>query len=161
MTEYRSWPGDPRYLAGDDGSVVGPRGRALKAWITDTGYKQIHTCTGGVRLARTVHIMVCEAWHGVRPDGMEVAHDNGDRMDCRPANLSWKTRSDNHADKIRHGTAQRGETANNRKLTEPQVRDIRARHAAGQSCYVIARDIKMSLSNISRIVQRKAWKHVP
>lgn len=158
--ERRPWPEDPRYLVGEDGSIIGPRGHALRPWTIDTGYLQVHTCTGSVRRARTVHIMVCEAFHGPRPGGMEVAHGNGVKTDCRAENLSWKTRPNNHADKLDHGTAQRGETANNRKLTELQVREIRQQAAAGRSCYALARELGMSLQQVSRIVRREAWKHV-
>lgn len=68
------------------------------------GYYEVALCKNGSRVVRTVHSIVCETFHGPRPDGYWVAHENGKRLDCRALNLSWKTVSDNHADKHRHGT---------------------------------------------------------
>lgn len=158
--EYRTWPTDPRYRAGSNGTVVGPRGWTLSPWLTDNGYLQVHAMVNGRRRGVTVHIIVCEAWHGGRPEGMEVAHKNGVKTDCRPANLHWKTRPANHADKVDHGTVQRGETANNRKLTEAEVTAMRAASAGGRSNYRLARDHGISIQHVGRIVRREAWDHV-
>jgi hypothetical protein len=156
----RVWPRCPRYLVGEDGVIVGPRGWPLKPWVTDNGYQQVHVMIDGQRRGVTVHIIVCETFHGPRPDGQEVAHGNGDQLDCAAVNLSWKTRPANHADKIAHGTAQRGETANNRKLTEAQVRAIRDGSAGGRSNYSLAKEYRMSINQIGRIVRREAWAHI-
>lgn len=158
--ERTPWPRDPRYLVGEDGSIVGPRGWVLKPWLTDNGYHQVHVMVDGCRIGRTVHIMVCETFHGPRPEGMEVAHADGNKLNCAAVNLSWKTRADNHADKIAHGTAQRGETANNRKLTNVKVREIRALAAAGRSNYSLAKQFGMSKQQVGRIVRRLAWAHL-
>jgi hypothetical protein len=42
-----------------------------------------------------VHQLVCEAWHGPRPDGMEVLHQDEDGLNNRPSNLRWGTRKEN------------------------------------------------------------------
>lgn len=158
--ERRPWPTDPRYLAGDDGSIVGPRGWPLTPWITDGGYQQVQVSRDAQHRGVTVHIIVCEAWHGPRPDGMEVAHANGDRLDCRPVNLSWKTRADNHADKHAHGTAQQGERANNHKLTDVEVLDIRRRAAAGEGAVALGRAFSVNRGTIHRITSRRGWVHI-
>lgn len=65
----------------------------------------------GVTLSRddkaytySVHVLVCEVFHGLRPEGMEVRHLNGNPADNRALNLAWGTRSENELDKVRHGT---------------------------------------------------------
>lgn len=53
---------------------------------------------------QSVHVLVCEAFHGPRPEGSEVRHLNGNPADNRALNLVWGTRSENELDKVRHGT---------------------------------------------------------
>lgn len=42
-----------------------------------------------------VHRLVCEAFHGPCPPGMEVLHDDEDGLNNRPENLRWGTRKEN------------------------------------------------------------------
>jgi hypothetical protein len=54
-----------------------------------------------------VHVLVCLAFHGSRPDGMEVLHDNHNPADNRPGNLRWGTRSENLKMDYAHGVKRR------------------------------------------------------
>lgn len=155
--EFRPWPEDPRYQVGDHGTVVGPRGWPLRPWVTDTGYRQLHVKVDGQRRGRTVHIMVCEAWHGPRPEGMEVAHANGNRLDNRATNLSWKSRADNHLDKRGHGTAQWGVRHHNHRLTEEAVRAIRA---SSVSLSALAAKYGVSKSCVHAARSGRSWRHL-
>lgn len=127
MTEYRPIPSLPGYLAGSDGSIIGKSGRLLKLRLNMHGYPSFQVVVPGTRRCRHVaaHAAVCEAWHGPRPDGMQVAHGNGVRNDNRPENLRWATGSENQLDRYKHGTDPRGEKNPSAKLTEGQVREIR------------------------------------
>lgn len=51
-----------------------------------------------------VHILVCEAFHGARPPGLQVRHLNGVSTDNRAENLAWGTQSENMIDRVLHGT---------------------------------------------------------
>jgi hypothetical protein len=63
----------------------------------------------GTRENIAVHRMVCEAFHGPAPTlTHHAAHWDGNRKNNIPNNLRWATCSENHADKIRHGTTNRG-----------------------------------------------------
>jgi hypothetical protein len=53
-----------------------------------------------------------------------------------------------------------GEQHPDAKLNESQVRDIRARRAAGASGYSLAKAFGVSEQAIAAIVKRKTWKHV-
>lgn len=53
-----------------------------------------------------VHQLVARAFINAHPDpGLEVCHNNGNKVDNRAENLRWDTRKANHADKIVHGTS--------------------------------------------------------
>lgn len=53
---------------------------------------------------KDVHRLVCLAWHGVCPEGMECSHKNGNKQDNRPENLEYQTHKMNCAMKYDHGT---------------------------------------------------------
>lgn len=92
-------------------------------------------------MTASVHVAVCEAFHGSRPEGHEVAHDNGDPGDNRSENLAWKTRSQNAMDRVRHGTDNRGERNHWTKVSDQDVREIRKStetHAALARAYGIS-----------------------
>lgn len=114
-----------------------------------------------VRLGRSrpyfVHRLVLEAFVGPRPEGMEACHNNGDRTDNRAENLRWDTRTNNHADKVAHGTAPRGENNSRAKLAEDDVLAIRQQ---GGAPHELAEAYGVSRHTIARILAQKTWKHV-
>lgn len=160
--EYRPWPCAPRYLAGEDGSIVGPSGRVLRPLLRKRdGYLVVTVYVGPRRWPAMVHLIVAEAWHGPRPEGLEVAHGNGVQTDCRPENLRWATHLENMADAFTHGTVARGARLPQTRLTEDAVRAIRTEYATGAvSQRQIGERYGVGQMAISDIVRGKTWKHV-
>lgn len=70
------------------------------------GYARVVLRRDGKQFARPVHVLVCEAFHGVRPDGMQVRHLDGQVLNNAATNLAWGTAAENERDKVRHGTHQ-------------------------------------------------------
>ena len=69
----------------------------------------------------------CELAHGAPPTPEhQAAHSCGKGHEgcVAPGHLSWKTRSENEADKVVHGTLCRGERHVSAKLTEAEARFI-------------------------------------
>lgn len=54
----------------------------------------------------------------------------------------------------------RGEHRHSAKLTEAQVREIRARRDAGEKLVVLERDYGISDSQVAKIAKGKRWRHV-
>jgi len=80
-----------------------------------------------------------------------------------PAHLRWGTVQDNINDMIERGRQpnRQGENCGGSKLTEEEVRAIRAMYATGNHSYVkIAEIFNSSESNIGSIVTRVSWAHV-
>jgi HNH endonuclease len=122
---------------------------------TGAGYGEM-TLHGHRRL---VHRFVCEVVHGSAPSQKhEVAHSCGVRACINPRHLRWDTRKGNHADKIIHGTAQRGDLNGSAKLTTAQVLQIRAQ--PHKSVSGLAAEFGVDPSNIGHIRNRKSWRHL-
>ena len=68
-------------------------------------YKTVVLYVEGARRYRTVHRLVCEAFHGPPPEGKPLAcHKDGDTLNNRADNLYWGSPEDNMQDALRHGT---------------------------------------------------------
>lgn len=75
------------------------------------------------------HRFMCELVHGAAPSpDHEVAHScgNGMRGCVNPRHLEWKTRSENHLDRRRHGTHATSTCGPRGKLTSAQRMEILA-----------------------------------
>lgn len=165
MREWRAVPGwETLYEVSSDGQVrrvaggQGARaGWVLRPKISPDGYLRVILCRDGHGWTATIHSLVCWAFHGPRPAGQNVAHGNGDKSDNRAANLRWATHAQNLADKNLHGTAQRGSLSPSAKLTEEQVRAVRAAREAGTKLSEIASEFEVSVATASRVANRRAY----
>jgi hypothetical protein len=133
-TECRLVVGADGYAVGRDGSawsrMVCGRANRFGEWhrlnqATSHGYKIISVkWNNGFRRTIGVHILVLEAFVGVRPQGMEACHNDGNPGNPAIGNLRWDTPSANNRDKIEHGTLLFGSKIGNAKLSEDQVCEI-------------------------------------
>lgn len=67
------------------------------------GYWQVRIRFNGKHTSKTVHYLVALAFLGPRPEGLDIAHYDGDKSNNRPDNLRYTTRADNMADGVRLG----------------------------------------------------------
>lgn len=161
MTSYRPSLRNTRYLVGDDGTVVGPRGWKLTPSLSGNGYWYVGIWQGDHSESVSINVLVCETFHGPRPPRMQAAHLDGDTAHNNVSNLQWKTQLDNDADKDLHGTRARGEQNGKTRITERDVRFIRHIYAAGiKNIPQIAAIYRMDKSGVARIINRQRWGHV-
>lgn len=105
---------------------------------------------------------VCTRIHGEPPTPEhEAAHScgNGRRACVTKGHLSWKTGTENQADRIAHGTSNRGEKHGMAKLTDQQVREIRSLLGT-RSHSSIAKMYGVSRPHISGIASGRDRTHV-
>lgn len=145
------------YEVSDQGRVRSLPDRLRKCLIGAQGYPAVDLKHAGKRKTYTVHTLVLLAFVGPRPAAFECRHLNGIRTDNRLCNLAWGTPKENDQDRRRHGTFIEGERHGASKLTEQDIRLIRAADASQAS---IARRFKVSQSLISMIKSRQRWAHV-
>lgn len=107
------------------------------------------------------HRIVCAAFHGPSPTvDHQCCHNDGDRHNNAADNLRWDTREANEADRIKHGTSNRGSRHGLSKLTEEQVQEIRHMLAARYTQQVIADRFGVSQAAISDIHVGRRWAHL-
>jgi hypothetical protein len=102
------------------------------------------------------HTLVMTAFVGARPNGQECCHNDGDPSNNNLSNLRWDTPTANQADRVKHGTSNRGEQCGTAKLTQAQVDAIRKDTRLQRE---IAADYGVLQNNISRIKSGKRWAH--
>ena len=83
-----------------DGRRAG--GVVLAATEDDNGYLRVTLYANGRKQTMQVHVLVALAFHGPRPRGREACHLDGVKVNCRPGNLAWGTKSRNAKDRERH-----------------------------------------------------------
>lgn len=115
---------------------------------------------GSVRIAGRLthaHRYVCLIVHGEPPTHEhQAAHNCGNRACVNPLHLRWADRVENAADKLIHGTHNRGERCGSTKLTEVQAREI-IRLKGKKSPSDLAAEFGVSRSSIYLIHQGVNW----
>lgn len=133
-------------------------------WIAykDTkGYGHFHKAgRGGMAKA---HRVSYEISVGPIPAGLLVCHKCDNPSCVNPWHLFLGTDKDNSDDKMKKGRFKKvypqGEKNGNAKLTETQIKQIRARLATGETQSLIAADYGVSGTTISRINRAVRWGH--
>lgn len=164
--EWRAAPGwDGLYEVSNMGRVrsLHRDPRVVSTFPNGDGYTTVYLYpgNGGKRRGVAVHRLVCRAFHG-EPFSIwnEAAHRDGNRANPRASNLKWSTKVENRSHRILHGTHSAGEQHPCAKLTEPDVRVIKARLAAGEGYTAISRDYPVSAASVRDIKRGRNWRHV-
>lgn len=158
---WKSIPGHPGYEASNLGGV-----RSIDRWVNGGSGRRyfregspthIHMGSSGYLRAAGighVHVLVMRAFHGERPKGYDVAHNDGDRLNNVLANLRYATRLENIHDTMKRDMHARGERNGQAKLTEDEVIAIRSMYGAQRA---IAARFNVSQILISMIKRRERW----
>lgn len=130
-----------------------------------TGYLNPRTGYGQITLSQpvqdflamprisTVPRLVCTLVHGPAPEGMVVLHLCHQRDCCAPHHLRWGTQRENNQMAWDGGNQRRGEAHPQAKITDAQVIELRARVAAGETAYAVAKDLGITPSHAYKIVK--------
>lgn len=153
---WKEYPSDPRYEVSTAGQVRMKQRQPRKPSRTPTGYHVIvFSVPGKKHIGRYVHRMVMETFVGPCPEGSEVSHLNGDNSDNRLANLRYESRKENHARKVEHQTDYNGARNPAAKLTDQQVREIRASKAPETA---LAKIYGVTRATIGRARRGDSWR---
>lgn len=92
---------------------------------------------------QSVHRLVMLTFKGECPQGLEVCHNNGNKLDNSLENLRYDTKSNNQRDRRKEGTF---------KLTETEVKDILWLCSMGWSQTYTASVYNINPSSVNRLV---------
>lgn len=124
-------------------------------------YHRVTMYDGSRKQKESVHVLVCEAFHGPKPSPVhEVAHRDCNKRHNHKDNLRWATPKENRADERvlrRNPSGERNPTA---KLTWAEVRIARRMWANGLSQADIAIGLNVTQAQISNIVRETQWKEI-
>ena len=140
------------------------QGRPMRLGVRGIGdrYKKVHLFKDGIGMHKSVHVIVLEAFVGVRPFGYVVNHRDGDPANNRLENLEWCTPSENNLHAVVHGLAAiQGEDHWAHKYTASQVRMVRALRREGMTLLAIATHCGMPIGSVHNIVSGRTWNHLP
>lgn len=143
------WLIDVASAHGGDGCLIYPFRRRLD------GYADLQVDRRKV----LAHRIVCAEVHGPPPTPhAEAAHSCGKGHEgcVSGGHLRWDTRNGNMADKVAHGTHQRGVRSPNARLTEDDVREIR-RLAPTISYRELGERFGVSKNTARQVATRQRW----
>jgi hypothetical protein len=154
----------------DTPSVIGSRtrtkqGRMLRLLSRKKKYLAVRLSKRGEIRTLNVHALVLTAFVGPRPEGLTCNHIDGNSLNNVVGNLEWVTSQEN----MRHAHAlnlivpflPRGARNAMTKLTDAEVMEIRRLYAEGMRNKDLSRQFSVSPGNISMIVHRRKWTHLP
>jgi hypothetical protein len=150
MMQAREFFKNAMYFSGND-CLIWPFGKI-------GGYAAMWS-NGTMKIASNI---MCEVTHGVSPGpDWQAAHScgKGNRGCINPNHLRWATCRENQADRIRHGTTNRGDRQGRSKLTMNDVAKIKA-IGSSISQQSIAELFGVCRATISAILRGKIWSHI-
>ena len=140
----------------------GKYGRILKPTINLYGYCQVSLRKGrGTQKCCQIHLLVAEAFLGVRPKGCETNHKNGVKSDNRLENLEWMSPFANHHHAVRLGLRDdsKGSKPFSTKLNATEVVTVRQKFAEGATLKALANEYGLCICGIRLLVSGKTWKN--
>ena len=157
-------PEYPHYKVSNLGrirSVLGERPQLLKGCINNCGYLRVTFWNEGKQKCLLVHRLIMLAFVGPCPDGHQVAHYDGDKLNNQLSNLRYATPMENRHDTLRIGRFNNGEKNGKSKLTERDVKEII--HLLSEdslSRKEIGRKFDVSHQTITDIFLQRRWKYL-
>ena len=135
-------------------------GACLRQGYGAFGADTRRSARAGLR-SRRAHCFAWEHYRGPIPEGLHVLHKCDVPGCVNPDHLFLGTAADNAADKVAKRRQTRGETAGMARLSEADVREIRAHLSrAWGASRRLAEAYGVSEATISMIRSGKRWRHV-
>ena len=134
-------------------------GYILRQFVRGGNYKHVQLLSESGPKGFVVQQLVLEAFAGPRPEGQEINHKDGNKLNNRLENLEWVTRAENmrHAYRIGLNPLKHGRKTWSAKLTDALVLKIRA---SEEDHEVLAQRYGVSVSAIRHVRTGRTWKHL-
>ena len=112
--------------------------------------------------SKQAHRVSYQLHKGEITNGLFVCHTCDNKICVNPDHLWLGTCLDNVKDMIDKGrqVILRGEQIGNSKLTEKKVRQILIKRAKGISTFKLAKEYKVDITSIQKILRGATWRHI-
>lgn len=155
-------PEFPDYAAHLDGSIwsckTGVWKQLSPRWTGKNRDRASYTLSdNGLHYQTTGANLILITFVGPCPENMEACHNDGDCSNDAEYNLRWDTHVNNCADKIKHGTAQKGVDNPNAKYDDETIKQVRLLLLKGEKQIDIANKLNISASYVSNIHNNR-WR---
>lgn len=145
------------------------KGRQIKGYICNHGYKEITLSKNGKREKFLLHRLLGMLFFPNPENKRTINHKDGNKLNNDLKNLEWATDSENLFHAYRLGLKKvtedmkekiRGENNNKAKLSVKDIIDIRAKLAYGMRQIDIAKFYNITQGTVSDINREKTWMHL-
>jgi len=135
--------------------------KVMSLGINRGGYPFIVLRRMGKTVAKTVHSLVMEVWHGNRPEGLVINHKDGVKTNNKNENLEYVTISRNTKHSFEIGTqCNKGINHSQAKMNDDTVRKIRLLKSTGLSNREVSEELGISRGMVSNVSCGRNWSHV-
>lgn len=151
---------EERYLVSDQGEVWSLWYSAVSpAQLLNSGYMRITLRGDDKTYTRLVHRLVGEVFCSDYAPELTINHKDGIKLNNCADNLEWVSYKENMRHSVDTGLRkdQNGTGNHAAKLTDADVREIRALLSQGRSQASLARQFKIATSSIFKIKHGQAW----
>ena len=135
---------------GNNGTIIGLKGKYKPSSNNSKGYLRIHTKVG----TYSVHRLVALAWIPNPNNKPQVNHKDGNKLNNIVDNLEWVTNQENRIHAVKNNLS-------SARLTTQQVEEIRRLYETGKYTYhQLGKMYNVSYSTIGYLIRRDSWEVV-
>lgn len=158
----------PNYYAASDGHIYSFNSSSskktgipikMKGGKQKAGYLFVALYKNDIATYCRIHVLICEAFHGPRPDGLIASHLDDNKINNVPENLKWETASENQLRKFENGHGDDGISNSRSFFKNPEdlilIKNLRS---TGLSFRRIAEKFGCSETCIKQICYGKNYK---
>ena len=128
-------------------------GRPLKPVLMGMGYYVVNPVRNGKNVYTYIHVLVAAAFIGDRPDGMDINHIDGNKLNNHVSNLEYVTHRENMAHARRLSLISDAKT-----YSDALVAKVRELAARGKKSPEIAKETGISARHCRDIINNKLRK---
>ena len=153
------------YYVSKDGHVFSNKMGEIKRLNAYTsgygGYRRVALRKNSKSYNKKIAILVMEAFSSLRPKGLVLSHNDGNKNNDHLDNLEWVTSKRNSEIMVEQGRSLKGEKQTSSKLKEKDVLKIIRLLNEGMTLQKIGKMFGVTHENIFLIKKGKTWKHIP
>jgi len=133
-----------------------------KPWRDPEGYLHHTLARGGkgLRLRIALHVLVAASFIGPRPEGLVVAHLDGDKSNNCIENLAYVSQRENIEHKRAHGTMPCGDRSHLSRMTDRQCLRMLDCLDVGYSRREVAGAFGVSIAHVAALKTGRIRKHL-